>query len=347
MRRNTPPDFKPSYEAYEAQYREEAKPLACCLIGVQDRGGDAAPARADARALLRLPEGPAIVEYGWHEETSGARTHLLMAYWRDAERYRRWRSGAAPNSWLEAALDSPQTGRYIESVVVPPRGLDTLIADPAVHWGLAKLADEVTVTPYHGYWGGTRDRIRQSDSDALGNPAGAQLPLPTPDLNGIGEIVDVELPEHAVAVRGGPDWSKSPPDELREFRNWVYPAYVRGGRYLAANPEAAGCYAACLIQETDSEDRDVPRNHLIAFFTQLSRLEEWTRSHPTHLEIFGRYLAMIRKLDNRLPAINLYHEVTVAPRGGLTAAYSNCLPQTGLLRFGQVRARSPRSEPMP
>jgi hypothetical protein len=76
------------------------------------------------------------------------------------------------------------------------------------------------------------------------------------------------------------------------------------------------------------------------YFSELSHLERWTRSHPTHLEIFGRYLAMIKNLDGRLPAINLYHEISVMPERGLTATYANCLPETGMLRFGAPRRTS-------
>jgi aldoxime dehydratase len=177
-----------------------------------------------------------------------------------------------------------------------------------------------------------------SADDPLLNPQGAQLPAPGSRALGIGEIVDVVLPENAVVARGGPDWSRCEADELEEFRSSVYPAYVRGGRYLAASPDEAGCYSACLVQETDEDWRDVRRNHLIAFFTELSHLERWTRAHPTHLEILGRFMALVKKLGGRLPAMNLYHEVTVVPRGGLTATYSNCLAETGLLRFGVSRA---------
>jgi hypothetical protein len=337
MRRNTPPDFAPPYDAYEAKYTAERKSLACCFLGVQDRGGRADEARSNARELLGGFDGAAVVEQGWHDDTAGARTYVYMAYWRDVEHHRRWLASEPVATWLRDALGSPLVGRYLESAIVPPRGLDTLIADPEVSWGLSKLADRIELTPYHAYWGGTRDRILDSEHNELRNPGGPQLPKAASGLEGIGEIVDVLLPHNAVVARGGPDWSKCPEDELREFRSSVYPAYVRGGRYLRDNADEAGCYAACLVQETDAAGGDVPRNHLIAYFSELSRLEKWTRSHPTHLEIFGRFNAMVRKLDGRMPAMNLYHEVAVIPRGGLTATYANCLPLTGLLRFGAVR----------
>jgi hypothetical protein len=340
MRKNTPPNFKPPYDAYEAKYAAHQEPLACCFIGVQDRGGDAGAARRAVRTLLASADGPSVVEQGWHDDTAGARTYIVMAYWRDLAGYQQWRAAPALGAWLADGLATPLVGRCVESAVVPPHGLDTLIAYPDESWGLSKLADQIELTPYHAYWGGTRDRILQSEHDPLQNPEGAALPEAHTSLEGIGQIVDVIMPKNAVVARGGPDWEKCPSDELEEFRSSIYPAYVRGGRYLATHAEEAGCYAAYLVQETDGDDRDVKRNHLIAYFTELSHLERWTRSHPTHLDIFGRFLTMIKKLNGRMPAVNLYHEISVMPERGLTATYVNCLPQTGMLRFGVPRLPS-------
>ncbi len=337
MRRNMPPGFVAPYDAYEARYADATKALACSLLGLQDRGGDLGAALDAARDCLHGGDGPDLVEQGRHDDTPGARTHVLLAYWRDAARHRRWLDGAEVARWLGQARSAPLVGRYVESVLVPPRSLDTLIADPGRHWGLAQLADAVEVTPYHGYWGGTRDRIAQSAQDPLQNPDGPQLPRPAAPPAGLGEVVDATMPANAVFARGGPDWSRCETDELREFRDSVYPAYVRGARYLVAAPDEAGCYAACLLQETDAQGREVPRAHLLAWFVELSHLERWTRLHPTHQDIHGRFLRLIRRVGG-MPKTNLYHEVTVVPAGGMTATYVDCLPGTGLLRFGTARA---------
>jgi aldoxime dehydratase len=245
MRKNTPPNFTPPYEAYEAKYKDEEKDLICCFLGVQDRGGDAAAARTAARKLLQRQNGPDVTEQGWHSDTLGARTYIIMAYWEDPAKFQTWHEGFGASNWLESALGTPLIGRFVERAAVLPRALDTLIADPKVSWGLSKLADRIEVTPYHAYWGGTRDRILNSEHDPLLNPQGAALPVGDSGLGGIGQIVDVVMPKNVVVARGGPDWTKSQGDELQEFRNSVYPAYGRGGRYLATNPTEAGCYSAC------------------------------------------------------------------------------------------------------
>lgn len=335
MRKNTPPNWTPPFEAYEAKYIEEQKPLVTAYIGVQDRGGLAKPAILAARALTDIADGPDIIEQGWSGDVAGAMTSILLCYWRDADAFTRWRSSARVNAWL-LSMPDPMVGRWIETAEIFPRALDTLIAVPDVNWGLAKLADRVDVTPYHAYWGGTRDRILISQESDLNNQQGPELPEASDQLNGVGEVIDVVLPEHAVFSRGGPDWRLCEGKEREQFLNSVYPAYVEGGRYLRDNSAEAGCYAAYFIQETDEAGNDVERNHQIGYFVQLSELERWTKDHPTHKAIYGRFMRMMASLDHP-PAMNLYHEVSPIPAGGLRATYVNCLPTTNLLPFGKVR----------
>ncbi len=224
---------------------------------------------------------------------------------------------------------------------VSPNALDTLIADADVNWGLARLGDRIDVTHDHAYWGGTRDRIRISATEDIINPEGPTMGTPSDPPRGLGQIVDVLMPPNVVVARGGPDWSRCVNDELEEFVDSVYPAYVRGGRYLRDFGAESGCYAASLVQETDKSGEDVKRNHMIAYFVQLDDLERWTKSHPTHQEIFGRFMILFKKIG-RMPAVNLYHEVSVISAGNLTATYVNCLPNTGLLRYGRVRSQKGR-----
>ncbi|MEM7569235.1 MAG: hypothetical protein AAF337_05510, partial [Pseudomonadota bacterium] len=90
-RPNTPPNWTAPFDAYEARYLDEQKHLAVAYIGVQDRGGDGAGSAAAARALLDGDDGPRIVEQGWSNDVAGAHTKILLAYWRDAEAFARWR----------------------------------------------------------------------------------------------------------------------------------------------------------------------------------------------------------------------------------------------------------------
>jgi hypothetical protein len=330
-----PQGFKVPYEAFEAKFADPHQSLVAAIIGVQERGGDPAPALAALDALLAGEHQADLVEYGRHDDTVGAHTQVRMAYWREPARFEAWRASPAVCHWLASATGL--VGHYIEAAVIPPTGVDTLIADREVSWGLSKLAERIEVTPWHGYWGGTRDRILRAADDPLENSVGIASLSPAAPPAGIGQRVEVVLPANAVMARGGPDWSAANAEERMAFRNSVYPAYVAGGRYLRDNPQDSGCYAACLVQETDAAGQPLERNHMIAWFVQLSDIEQWTEHHPTHVAIYQRYLKMISTIG-RLPAVNLYHEVSVVPEGGITASYVNCLPTTGLLPYGQAIA---------
>ena len=62
----------------------------------------------------------------------------------------------------------------------------------------------------------------------------------------------------------------------------------------------------------------------------LAHLEQWVSSHPTHLAIYDRFMAMVQEHNFQLN-IKLWHEVAVLPGNGQQFEYINCHPETGLL----------------
>ena len=63
----------------------------------------------------------------------------------------------------------------------------------------------------------------------------------------------------------------------------------------------------------------------MGWFDELRSLEEWAKSHPTHLAIFNSFLAMVGKLEGRI-GLRLWHEVAALPPGGVTVASSELSP---------------------
>jgi hypothetical protein len=337
MHNRRPPGFTPAYDAFEAHYADPGKPMVSAFIGVQDRGGDADPQIVALGALLALPDGPDVIEQGVQILSIGGVSRVFMCYWRRPTQFASWAASGPVADWLIGGAEaSNEVGRWIEHAHVLPDHLDTLIADPTTYWGLAKLSQAIELTDQHGYWGGTRDRIRISEKDSLDNADGPSLPEPPIPPKGYREIVDVVMPANAVVARGGPDWSKCRDNERAIFSASVHPSFIAGCEYLMDDPAGAGCYAAYIVSESDAHGRASERNHLIAYFVQLSDLERWTRSHPTHIAIHGNFMRMVQQIG-RMPDLNLYHEVSVIPAGGLRATYVNCAPETGLLRFGLPR----------
>jgi len=342
-RKHTPPGHVPPYDAYEAKYPAGQAPIPAAFIGIQQRDGDADAARAGLERLFGGAAGPVRVERGWHDDTPGTRTHVYWAYWKSDRDFARWQRGGFAD-WLHPGDGQPgPVGRFIETARVPPSRLDTLLASDTEYHGIAKLSERVEKTAYHGYWGGTRDRIVDSAHDPLTNPEDGAMPDAPRVQARSGQTVSVVMPANVCVARGGPNWSAAVGEEREIFLEQVYPAFVAGAHYLRDNPQEAGCISACLVQEVDADGAPIERVNMHAYFLSLADLERWTRSHPTHLEIFGRYLKMVRRLG-KLPAINLYHEVSVIPQGGLTGSYVDCHPTTGFMRFGS-QDRVPATDP--
>jgi aldoxime dehydratase len=90
----------------------------------------------------------------------------------------------------------------------------------------------------HAYWGGARDRIPASQTDAM-------VPLGAPELVRDGALVTVRGHEHLCLIRSGQDWSDTEADERRMYLDDVEPVLRAGmdflrddGRRSAASPIA-------------------------------------------------------------------------------------------------------------
>ncbi|WP_409035782.1 phenylacetaldoxime dehydratase family protein [Pseudomonas corrugata] len=68
----------------------------------------------------------------------------------------------------------------------------------------------------------------------------------------------------------------------------------------------------------------------LAHFDELAHLEDWAKTHSTHLAIFGGFMRYVRVLDFQV-ALRLYHEVSVIPADAQCFEYINCHPGSGLL----------------
>lgn len=69
---------------------------------------------------------------------------------------------------------------------------------------------------------------------------------------------------------------------------------------------------------------------MIAWWTSLAHLEEWSVNHPTHQAIFASFHQMSQRHNFQLD-LRLRHEVSVLPAGAAEFEYINCPEKTGLL----------------
>jgi len=114
-------------------------------------------------------------------------------------------------------------------------------------------------------------------------------------------------------------------------------------RYLSDGDLEIGCYDCRYVDVVVETRQPAERTFGLAYFRELGDMEKWAESHPTHVEIFGRFMVAVQRLEFNLK-LRLYHEVTIAAPDEQFFEYVNCHDATGLLKGGRTQAIE--SEPL-
>ena len=112
-------------------------------------------------------------------------------------------------------------------------------------------------------------------------------------------------------IRSGQDWSETTGDERDIYLRDVEPSLREGMTYLRDGGLEIGCYDCRYADVVEADGARSERTFGLAYFRELGDMEKWAESHPTHVKIFGRFMAAVQRLEFNLK-LRLYHEVTVA-----------------------------------
>ncbi|KAJ4399788.1 hypothetical protein N0V91_009152 [Didymella pomorum] len=98
-----------------------------------------------------------------------------------------------------------------------------------------------------------------------------------------------------------------------------------------------GCFANDLWDVIDSSTYEarLEKTFGLGFFDDLSSLESWSKSHQTHLDIFGGFLMYAKKLKNVL-SLRLFHEIYVLEACQQILEYVSYHEETGMLNALQA-----------
>jgi hypothetical protein len=112
----------------------------------------------------------------------------------------------------------------------------------------------------------------------------------------------------------------------------MHPVLIKGMTFLRDEGKTIGCYANNLWDVIDSSTygANLEKTYGLGFFDDLSSLEYWSKSHPTHINIFGGFLMYAKKLDNKL-SLRLFHEIYVLEERQQFFEYVGCHGETGML----------------
>ena len=325
--RRVPDDYQPPYPAFVARHAAAVKQVVMAYFGAQHQGA-APPAFAAAldwiAGRFNAPKGPRHWDRASYVDEAGYSTTVSVAYWDDKDAFNAW-FPAARNGWTGGEAEFSGVGTFIEVLSPAIDQYETLFSSLGRPEGVAVLADGLSGDIMeHAYWGGMRDRIPASQTDAL-SPSGE------PVLARDGAAVRVTPHENICLIRSGQDWSDTDAGERQMYLQDVEPILRAGMDFLRDEGLAIGCFANRYMTIVDHDGKPTEKSYGMSWWKSLAALERWSESHPTHVRIFGAAMQYLSKLG---PAakLRLYHEVTVAKAADQFFEYRNCHGKTGMLR---------------
>ncbi|RLV48501.1 phenylacetaldoxime dehydratase family protein [Nocardioides mangrovicus] len=325
--KHEPGSYLPAYPAFSARFGEDVTSLVMAYFGVQARDTDSpvlAESSAHVRAQFAETDGPASWDRAAYVDAEGFTTVISIAYWSDPDAFDRWYDVKGV-SWTDAARVTDGVGHFLELVRPSVERFETVFSAADRDEGLAGAKSGLSgMIEEHAYWGSMRDRLPLSQTDPL-------YPSGSPRLVTDGPVRTVVLHENACLIRSGQDITDTGDVERRAYLGDVEPSLRAGMEFLRDEGGEIGCYDNRYMRILDEEDQPTDRTFGLSWWRDISALEDWAASHPTHVEIFG---VAMRHLSSFGPEtrLRLYHEVTVPAATEQRFVYAGCHDATGLLR---------------
>jgi aldoxime dehydratase len=320
--------FTPPYPSFVARFPPDVVTVVMAFFGVQhpqDAPAEvAAAADAEVAGLLaRLAgdDGAGAVDRTRYVDEAGYVTTVVIAYWTDPERHRRWER--AGQGWTDPARRGGGLGFFLELLTPSVDRFETLFSNDRLE-GVARLADGLSGdVREHAYWGGARDRIPLAQTDGL-EPEG----VPTAQDDG---VVRVAGQHNLALIRSGQEWTETEGEERRMYTEDVEPVLRAGMDFLRDDGIGIGCYANRYLTHLDDDGRPTDKTFGMSWWHSLEEMDTWAESHPTHVAIFRVALKYLGTMGPSAK-LRLYHEVTVATADQQRFEYLDCHGSTGMLR---------------
>lgn len=328
--KHRPGTYTPPYPSFSARFGEEVKAVVMAYFGVQARDADdpaLAAALGEIRDELGQEGGPAYWDRAQYVDAQGYTTIISIAYWDDPAVFEGWYE-AHGASWTEPSRVADGIGFFLELLMPSVERFETIFSALDRAEGAAGMAPGFSgMIEEHYYWGSARDRFPASQGDPLWADG-------SPTLHVEGPVRTVVLHENACLIRSGQDITDTGDTERAFYLEQVEPVLQAGMDFLRNEGPTIGCFDNRYMTVLDERDQPTDRTFGMSWWRELSLLEEWAASHPTHLKIYG---AGMKHLSSFGPEtrLRLYHEVTVPAANEQRFVYVGCHDQTGLLRaFG-------------
>jgi aldoxime dehydratase len=322
--------YTPPFPAWVGRADASITQFVMGYFGVQSKGegqlGAACAALRQIVASFALGDGPQHHDLSHYVDAAGYDNMLAIAYWDNPAALARWEANPQVADWWGSDSRGSDGLGYFREILTPGvERFETLYAMPEGLEGVGVVmgtrSDEIQE---HGYWGGMRDRIPLSQTDAMA-PAGALVADERPSR------VVIKGHENLTVIRSGQDWSETVDKERELYLGEMEPVLREGMNFLRDEGLPVGCYSNRYMQHIDASGQPLEKSFSVSHWRSLAHLERWSESHPTHIEIFGTFMRMVQTLQAELKWKG-YHEVSVLRAEDQRYEYINCHADTGLMR---------------
>jgi aldoxime dehydratase len=328
-----PPGFRPPYPSWVGRYPQLVDQVVMAYFGVQSHSADRAPSHRTLEHRLAGANAPLHWEQARYTDAKQCDTIVIIAYWDNPATFNLWRRDSGFETWWQSAERLDESCGYFLEVVTPTIDrFETLRSSKCHPEGIARLEENASgEIEEHAYWGSTRDRLPVSQIDALACPAHSPLEAQAAGASTIGKRVVLPGHDNLCLIRSGQDWSATSGQERTLYLTNIQPTLADGMQFLQQDGASIGCLSCRYMTVLDDHGHATEKTFGLVHFDSLANLEQWARTHPTHLAIFGGFQEYVQKLNFNVE-LRLYHEVSVVSADGQYFEYINCHPDTGLLR---------------
>lgn len=224
-------------------------------FGVQSKDHDPHSHLSWIADQSRREGGPGHWDRARHSDEAGYDRVISIAYWDDPRAFHAWMDRPEFRGWWESdARSSEQLGYFREIIRPRIERFETLFSTLDKPEGIAVLAGATSGELLeHGYWGGARDRIPLSQTEAL-EPAGRPTRLSLKRNR-----VVVQPQGNLCLIRSGQDWTETVGDERRMYLSEMEPVLREGMNYLRDQGLHIGCYANRYMKIIDEREPSAKR----------------------------------------------------------------------------------------
>lgn len=340
---STPLNYQPPFPGYCARFPTQMKDLVIAIIGAQYSSAstsDGAGISAIKNFMITAKQGlrPSFHEIISVTDKRGAYNIAVIAYWPSSEAHERWETESGFDVWWESGERENEEHGWFQEILRPTVDrFETVFSNNEIPEGAATMQEKISgELQEHGYWGSVRDRIAAAQDDNL---EGEKWLSTNGDANSPKAIngsaskrVRVPGKQNLCIIRSGQDWSDTLPEERKLYLETMHPVLTEGMNYLRDNGHEIGCYANNLwdVVDPQTHEASLERTFGLGFFDDLKSLEYWSKSHQTHINIFGGFLMYAKKLDNII-SLRLFHEIYVMQASQQFFEYVGCHGETSML----------------